>query len=643
MNALLIRMTCVAATICSVGSAAGADAMIAPMSWSSDSRWLAYTALHDPALASLPKGWILGGGSPTEVPIRPARAAPHDPAEPATYRIWAADQSGHTTVLIEESRWPLSAPAWGPRGKSISFCRFVPQSGAAAGASQPGHLEVVVQKGLDEKTVIWTSPEFLLDEAATAAFPNHRCSWSPDGVFLAIPRPGRVPSIDVIRTDTRKRVHILDHAILPTWSPDGSMCAYIRRGIGNNNLEIIHRRGQVFSEPRDLLATGPVTAAPFWSADGRSILVASEKRSRPNREFELVRCPIDSTEPARVLNLLPDPVRRVAKLRGIAIDFDKEGETSFHAADLENREAEVIANIVGDAQLHRRFHPVDPSMRIGAIAVSPDGHCVAVRLWDSDRLSHPAFWSAQSEQTRLLIPDEPARRQWQKLLVNAAERVLGGSLGAIVVGGQSVERPSILPLPGELAGPGSEAVRLWRIADLGQKSLSSDDEPAERAAGETEPRLLFNYLRGDFRAAAADLDVLDAETTDLDQRQTLLGLRALVRWARGDLDEARQMIGYLVSTTGTADERVEYTALGLVRTKVVSPAQAWAGFLSTKAAQARSAEPQPGEGSDPFGLLEGRDQKPLLELPGLPPFEPGGAGGPFAPLPAPDLDPAPGP
>ena len=265
----------------------------------------------------------------------------------------------------------------------------------------------------------------------------------------------------------------------------------------------------------------------------------------------------------------------------------------------------MIANILRDGQLHRRFHPVDPSIRIGAIAVSPDGLCVAVRLWDCDRLSHPALWSTQSEQTRLLVPDRSARNEWIKLLVTAAERVLSGSLAAIVVEGQTVARPTILPLPGELAGPGSDVVRLWRIADLGQKSLFAGDQPAERSKGDIEPRLLFNYLRGDFRAAAADLELLDAETTDLDGRQNLLGLRALLRWARGDLDEAKRMIDYLVSTTGTADRRVEYTALGPVFTKVVSPAQAWAGFLATKAAQARTELPQTGEGRDPFGDTRG--------------------------------------
>jgi Tol biopolymer transport system component len=638
MNGVIVRLVSVIA-IAGLASASSAGVTSSSMSWSPDSRWLCYTACHDSAGRSSPSGLVVGGRSETAASAPAFATASLDPARRMVYRIWADDQLARTNVLIEESPWPLSAPSWDSRGKSIAFGRFVPRSGESAGISQVGRLEVVVQKGLDEKTVVWTSPEFVLEKESRVALPCHRYAWSPDGVYLAVPRPGRVPSVELIRTDTGKRVHILDHAVLPAWSPDGSICAYIRRGIGTNYLEIVHRRGQVFGEPRDVLATGPVTAAPFWSADGRSILVVAEQTTRRTREYELVRCALDSSEPVRVLNLVPDPVRRVAKLRGIAIDFDKEGEISFHAADLENRESEVISSILRDSQLHRRIQPVDASLRIGAISVSPDGHCLAVRLGDPETLSHPAIWSTETEQTRLLMPDEPSQREWLLQLANAADRLLKGSLSPVVASGQTFARPTYLPLPGELASTGNVASRLGRIAELAQLALPGRDEHAERSASDTEASLLFNYLRGNFRAALDDLELLDRETTDLGQRLSLLSLRAVLRWAEGNQDEARQIIEYIVSDVGTATEHLEETPLGPVVTKVVSPAQAWAGFLSAKAAKARATEPELAEGSGSWGALGGPARKGLLELPDFPPFEPGGPGGPFAPIPAPDFNP----
>jgi hypothetical protein len=226
------------------------------------------------------------------------------------------------------------------------------------------------------------------------------------------------------------------------------------------------------------------------------------------------------------------------------------------------------------------------------------------------------------------------------LLANAAERLLKGPLSPIVVQGQTFERPTILPLPGELASSGNVASRLGRIAELAQTIFpAAGDEPAERSASDTDARLLFNYLRGNFRAAAGDLELLDRETTDLSQRLSLIYVRAVIRWAQGNHDQARQIIDYLVSNIGTATERFEDTPLGPVVTKVVSPEQAWASFLSAKVAQARASEPELADGLGARGPLAGAARNGLLELPDFPPFEPGGPGGPFAPIPAPDFNP----
>jgi WD40-like Beta Propeller Repeat len=648
MKVPFVRLVCLIA-IHALASPSRAAGMSSPMSWSPDSRWLAYTASYDPAAETTRPGWLLGSLAGNPESTAAGASTRKDLAGSAGFRIWAGDQNGRSTVLIEESRWPLSAPAWSPLGRSLAFSRFVPESASPAGNSQPGRLELVIQRSLDEKKVIWTSPEFVLDEATRAALPDHRAAWSPDGAYLAIPRPGRVPSVDIIRSDSGKRVHILDHAILPAWSPNGTMCAYIRRGIGSNSLEVVSRRGQAFGEPRELRSTGPVTAAPFWNTDGQSILVVSEITTSPIRDFVLIRCALDSSEPAQILNLVPDPVKRVAKLRGIAIDFDKEAEVCFHAADLENRDSELVWTMLRDPRLHRRSHPVDPSLRIGAVSVSPDGHCAAVRFGDPDALSHPALYGAEAEQTRLLVPDEIARREWLKMLSTTAARLLRAGLPPVVASGSTFERLTVLPLPHELAGLGSLGPRLARIAEFGEALLPARSKLHQSNSTDTEARLLFSYLRGDIRGAAADLDALDQETTDSDQRLSILSMRALIRWAQGDPDQASQIIAYLVSTTGTATENVEDTPLGPAVGKFVSPAQAWAAFLSVHAAAAAQSQGAVAPATpdvDLFDPLGGAGQRRLLEPPPFPAFEPGGAAGPFAPLaplPAPDLDPAPRP
>ena len=639
MKCDVVRLVCLCAMSC-LASTASAAWMSSPMSWSPDSRWLAYTAVEEPSAETLRRGWLLGAGAARpEIPAGVAGTR-KDPARPVSFRIWAVDQTGRSNVLIEESRWPLSAPAWGPLGRMLAFSRFVPESGSLAGGSQSGRLEVVMERSLDEKRVVWTSPDFVLDEEARTAFPNHRCAWSPDGTYLAVPRPGRVSSVDIIRTDTGKRVHILDHAILPVWSPGGTMCAYIHRGIGSHSLEIVSRRGQVFSKGRELHSTGAVTAAPFWDADSRSILVVSAKETSQSREFELVRCALDSSEPAEVLNLVPDPVKRVARLRGIAIDFDKEGEVSFHAPDLENREPELVWTMLRDPRHQRRIHFLDASLRIAAVSVSPNGECAAVRFGDPDALSHPALCGSDGEQTKLLAPDEAARREWMKILSASAARILRGGLPPVVVNGQTFDRPTILPLPNELPGLGNVAARLGRIAELSEVLLPARNEANAGATSDTEARLLFDYIRGDLGAATADLDDLELSTTDLHQRLSILSIRAMIRWSAGDHEQAKQIIAYLVSHTGTTTSQVEDTPSGPVIETVVRPEQAWATFLSERASAAREqAEAPPvAEKIDPFDPFAGPGQRRLLELPEFPQFEPGGAGGPCVPAPAPEID-----
>jgi len=608
------------------------------MSWSPDSQWLCYTLTVGSEADALQPGWLFETSRDRPENRAPAGlASPKLPDPAPVYRIWASPQDRRPSVLIEESRWPLTTASWSPRGRSVAFGRFVPQSIEPDQAGQHGRFEVVVQNGLDRKDVVWTSSDFELDAVTRASFEHLVCSWSPDGLYLAIPRPGRQPAITIVRTDAKKQLHILDHAILPAWSPDGSKCAFVRRENGHNDLEVVERRGQSFGGARKVVTTGPVTATPFWSNDGRSIFAVIERPTSRSPELELSRCVVDldTTVVTRLLSLAPEPVRRAAIVRGVAIDFDREVERCFFSVDLVGRDSDLVWSIPRDHETHKRYNPLDVSQRIGALAVSPDGRSVAVRFGMPGALSPPALTDYETEQTSLIVPDATSRKEWIAVLADTAARLLLAALPPAAVDGRAAQRTTILPLPGEITALDVVNARLIRIATLGS-SLCSPPADGPGAAGprvtdssEIEARLFFNYLRGDFRAAAADLESLDPYVSNLDHRLSLLSVRAQILWSEGQKTEARDVIDYVLSTAGAHTQRIEETPLGLVITTDVSPGQAWARYLSMRAALAPEARTQPGH--DPaheFANPNLQDPFDALEFRG---FERGEPAFPFAP------------
>ena len=189
--------------------------------------------------------------------------------------------------------------------------------------------------------------------------------------------------------------------------------------------------------------------------------------------------------------------------------------------------------------------------------------------------------------------------------------------------------------------------RLRRIARLGAALCSRPaagtdaDGPPGADSSEIEARLFFNYLTGDFQAAAADLEALGPHISALDHRLSLLSVRAQILWSKGQQAEARDVIRYLLSTAGAHTERIEETPLGPVVTTEVSPDQAWARYLSMRAANPPPAQTQPANDlaggfadprpPDPFDGLELRGLERMGV--GLPfgPADPGQAGQPAAP------------
>ncbi len=608
-----------------------------PMSWSPDSEWLSYTAVVDGEEDGYRPGWIfLTADKVSEPPVARSPAS-----RPSIYRIWAIHRNSLSSVLIEESQWPLTAPVWSPRGKSIAFGRFVPQSIEATQSVQRGRYEVVIQNGLDRKQVVWSSPEFELSSIARTGLSHQSCSWSPDGLYLAIPRPGLHPCIEMVRTDTKKRVHILDNAGLPAWSPDGSKCAYIRQDRTSSRLEYVERLGQGFGDPRVIAASGAIASAPHWSSDSRSIFAVVDRAATRSLDLEIVRFILEPNETIRLMPLAPDPMRRAGTIRGLAIDFDREGERCFFAVDHEGRDHDMVWSIPREKLTHKRFHPLDISQRIEGLAASPDGQLVAVRFGSSGGLTPPVLYDSETEQTTLLVADEDARKEWLRVLAGTATRLLKAALPPAVVDGHAALRPTLLPLAGELSPLEAAVVRLSRLARFGSALClvpagSAENGERQRAGSfDTEARLFFHYLRGDYQAAATDLEQFDPSVSAPRERLALLSLRAQLLWLRGEKSEARAVIDYLASCAEPNRRLVEDTPLGLVFTPYISSEQAWARYMSARAADQNQLR-SPPRGELPADVIDPRLQDPF-PLPEMPLIERGGG----APIPFAPQDPGP--
>ncbi len=250
------------------------------------------------------------------------------------------------------------------------------------------------------------------------------------------------------------------------------------------------------------------------------------------------------------------------------------------------------------------------------------------------------------------------------VLARTAERLLLEGLPPAAVDGKAGRRPTLLPLPNEVPPLGNLGIRLNRIASFGSSLCAAppvlgkarhaslgpqppfmtperadppEREPTGPRAAESidaEARLFFDYLRGDFPAASLDLDAVDRLIDSPAERLALLSLRAQILWSKGDHADALATIAYLVSSEGRCDRRIEDTPLGPVITQELSPRQAWARYLATKAEHAAGLAGEPID-AQPAGIAAPRLRDPFDDV-NLRMIERREEGFPFAP-PAPGI------
>jgi len=455
-----------------------------------------------------------------------------------------------------------------------------------------------------------------------------------------------------------------------------------RDGSSTQTLQVI---GHDFGAGRALAELSEMSEPASWSQDGQSVLVAAQRVQVRPQNFELLRVFIDSGVATRAMLLRDEgPFRESNRGRSplrnpqppenpnanrmltlgldapspnaaqrFSLGFDRDQEQCIFSADLEGQIPVIGYSNIRRQTVLKKFHPIDISLRIGSLALHPDDQLAAVRIDTLGGSSPPLLCDLGSMNVKLVAPDGCTRQEWLTTLVATAHGLLQ-TVPQPSLDGEPVERVSLLPAPGEIPEQNPLVIRLHQI---GKVARTLRDEPPEdqSSAGnddsvgkpQDECRLFFDYLRGNYKDAEADLDVLASRAATPDLRFRLLALRAQVLHARDMTHQARAVIDYLLKVQGGQTRRVEETAAGMVLTQVADPGRLWTRYLAQRLIdKSPAAKSSPGDnpGENEEGIdpripipMDGFDGRVIDEgiqfprrRPGLGGFGPGMAPGPGA-------------
>ncbi len=585
-----------------------ATSFAAPLEWSPNGRWLAYTSLDAESTSILREGWLSS-------PAASASAAPAPPPSRSgpSHRVWASRFNSPESVLIEESRWPLSSPTWSKDGRSLVFGRFVPASDDADQTLVHGRYEVVVQTGLDQKKSIVVVPELSLEPDALSAIIHLKPEISPDGRYLAAPRPGKPAGVALVRLDTGAVVKTIAGAKHPSWAPDGVRLLFVLEsqnaaGDAARTLHVLNRDlGSARPAPTDLAL---LDVPPIWALDGQSILTVAQPPPAlaRNLQVDLYRIGFGAVAVSRMITLeavattaaiqqgrlggrLLPPRGNVPRaplpvvVRG-AFSLDREQEECIALIEISGQPQALRWCNVRSQRVAKLLNPLDLHITIGAPAISPDGQSVAFRAEAAGTLGLPAVCDLNTEAVTPIAPDESTRRVWLERLASCATDVLKPGIEA-----RGLREPAALatnlPSPVELAGDNPVRSRLRRLAKYADALLDQPppadgrDAPATReSAALDEIRLFFDYLSGDYQSAGARLDEVTASSNDPEARLRWLCLRAQILLGQGEVERARGISAYLSQAAKSRSHAVEETPLGSVLTTITNPNAEWAARLA---------------------------------------------------------------
>jgi Tol biopolymer transport system component len=581
MRRTLLLLVCLASTFFVVGC------LHAPMPWSPDGKWLAYTVEVRPISGMLHHGWLFD--SPTNLTALVPRESPR----PTGYRLWATRADSGESVLLEDSTLPLTAPGWSPDGRALAFGRVV------ADPEGSSKFEVVILDGPGHRRILSSRTLGLLN-ADASRLPGQAIAWSPDGRYLAIPQLNPL-GMAVIRADNGRQVNSINDAFLPSWSPDGSRLAFYMKGTGDTLNFIDSPTGQ----PRMLSEIGQAGQAPAWTRDGLTLVVSARRPvprggDQTGDQVEILKVRIDSGQAETIRALSKDAILgKNRAIEGVSLAFDASGENLFCSTVAEGVPHQITWYRPRVNETYKNFSIIDYTVPMGSLSLSPDDRTLAARVGPVDRLSPPALCDLEDidRRVRLIAPDDASRVEWIGTLVGAARGILSllptASSDPNVPTSGTLERISLLPVVGEFESNPDQTNRLRRIGRLGRplcdRPASARPAAPEVAALLDEARFFFDYLGQNYTEALHSLETLEASADTPDVRLRLLTLRAQIFLAQGDVDRATQTIRYLEKLDKHPPMRIEWdgTAYRLTGTEPTT-GRGWPTYLAWRASRVKA-------------------------------------------------------
>lgn len=566
-----MRRRWVGTWVAALGVIAGACPSLCAGVWSPNGRWVAYAQGGGSRPSTASGGWLISRSEASG----PDRAAPGRD-EDRSYRLWVTQVETDAAVLLDESRGPITEPGWNPDGTALAFGKIVIEPDGTA------RYDVIVQDAPERKRVL-ASRNLGDSRRGLAVRARGAVAWSPDGRHLVVPWP-QPTGLAVLRAEDGRILKVLEHASHASWSPDGAWLAYFSSG-PSPSLWVLD---QHLGPPRQVTAWSGLGQAPVWSRDARSLYHARVV----DRHVKVVRIRLDSGQVEWNFDALGHPLPEGQELGAIGLSADAEVEQLFVALPVREVPQAVAWVRPARGEVQDRIVTFDIGVPNRDLALAPNARKLFVRLGPDADLGPCGLYDLVTRKLIPLTPDAGAREVWLSLIAETSTRMIRERLGPPRIGEREVERPTILPVPGELEAQAELAIALRRMGRLGEPidALGSASEPNSNP-GLDEVRLALSYFQGEYSRCLDLLDALERRADSSDRRLRLLGLRAQLYLAQGDADRARAILDYLRSRSGAARHRVEEGSDGNLRlVDDPSPTALWTQFLYEKARDLRSRQ-----------------------------------------------------